>query len=224
MSVPFLSAFVQVLDTDVKTDACGKSRPHAKVVAVTHQRVGKVVSSEWGYWHAVTLDGREIHGDFGYEGWRRALWALLTDVESQGLLPATPAVPHTRAEWLRYLRGFQQHGQPTSATGMYLGSDMAGRLRDGLFPWPVLKAGEGYSKPTELIMQETRATAAKMAVLTAFQARLRRFVHHVIEVSPGWKHVREIGYADNSTEVEEVARNGTMRRRMTVAPGGDACF
>jgi len=224
MPVPFLSAFVQVLDTDVKTDACGKSRPHAKVIAVAHQRVGQVVSSEWGYWHAVTLDGREIHGDFGYDGWRRALWALLSDVESRGALPATPAVPRTRAEWLRYLCSFQQHGQSTSATSAYLGHDMSGRLRDGMFPWPVLKAGEGYSKPTEQIMQELRATATKMKVLTAFQARLRRFVHHVTEVSPGWKLVREVDYADNSTEVEEIARNGTLRRRMTTGPGGDACF
>ncbi len=61
--------------------------------------------------------------------------------------------------------------------------------------------------------------------LVAFTHRYKRFYHHMTEVAPQWYGVIAVPYADNSVEVTEVSRRtGAVRTRMTVAPGGDACF
>lgn len=62
------------------------------------------------------------------------------------------------------------------------------------------------------------------------QERYAQIVHFLREVDPQWRpdtSVSETGkvyYADNSTELHEVNRYGGTRRRVLVAPHGDACF
>jgi len=54
--------------------------------------------------------------------------------------------------------------------------------------------------------------------------RYLRFHHYVTEVAPGWTKVRDIHFADNSIEQEQVDRNGNTRRVMIDGPHGDICF
>lgn len=222
----YLAAFVRTRDDDLQPGLRGPTAS-TKHISVGRVTIGRVVSQH-DYWHAVTADGREIRGDFGYGGWRRAVWALVRDAEARGIFPALPEKPRTCAEWLRYVASFHQHGVPTTPGGVYLSTgywNEAGRLiGEALHTRPTLKVGESYSKPSDQIVAESKATATKVEEVAAFQARYRRFVHHVREVAPGWREVTKVGYADNSTEVREVARDGTVRQRMLVGPGGDACF
>lgn len=53
--------------------------------------------------------------------------------------------------------------------------------------------------------------------------RHRSFLHFLKEVTPQWRVVETIHYADNSEEIKEVDKNGNVRYRMTVAPHGDLC-
>lgn len=61
-------------------------------------------------------------------------------------------------------------------------------------------------------------------------ARYREIVTYLREVEPEWRPdtdvspTGEIHYADNSTELHEINKYGGRRRRVLVAPGGDACF
>jgi hypothetical protein len=82
----------------------------------------------------------------------------------------------------------------------------------------------GYPGNWRLIMAKTNFGEREWDLLKAFSDRYRRFVHYVREVEPAWKYARTLYFADNSVEVEEVNKHGTTRRRMTLAPGGDACF
>src|SRR5690606_32632959 len=53
--------------------------------------------------------------------------------------------------------------------------------------------------------------------------RYERFRHYMKEIKPNWKVIDTIYYADNSITVVEQNKQGEKRRRMTVAPSGDAC-
>jgi hypothetical protein len=72
---------------------------------------------------------------------------------------------------------------------------------------------------------------AKAAAVRA-QARYTEIVRYLSEVEPEWRPDVEatgnaegiVNYADNSTEIHEINKYGKRRRRMTVAPHGDACF
>ena len=65
------------------------------------------------------------------------------------------------------------------------------------------------------------ATNAEWSRATALLNRYHRFV----KFTEGWQPTgKSMGYADNSTEVEERNRAGAIRWRMAVAPSGDASF
>jgi hypothetical protein len=55
-------------------------------------------------------------------------------------------------------------------------------------------------------------------------------LHYWREVEPEWRPNPDvgvdgvIGFADNSTELQEINKYGGRRHRMLVAPHGDACF
>lgn len=72
--------------------------------------------------------------------------------------------------------------------------------------------------------QDLFPTHAEWIAASELLARYHRFHHYVTETLPGWQNGRRFHYADNSIEVEQVARDGRTRRVMEVAPHGDLCF
>ena len=69
---------------------------------------------------------------------------------------------------------------------------------------------------------DDRAVSARA---DAIRDRFRRFVTYMTETRHDWEHVKDIAYADNSLAViERSSLTGERRERMTLGPGGDACF
>ena len=55
--------------------------------------------------------------------------------------------------------------------------------------------------------------------------RYQRFHSYMTETRHAWQFVRDVYYADNSTEREERSvLTGQVRRRQITAPSGDLCF
>lgn len=213
----------------VGTDATGAplagyASTEKKRIAVTVKRrpVGWLLSDQWRHWKAELLDGTSITGDFGYDGWRRALGALLSAVSARGEAPTgSDARPSTAAEHLRSLAARGQHGAPTTPATYYLnlwcGSDASRDLG-----YELSDARRERGEPLD--PEGWRTTAAVLIDVEAVWKRLRRFAEHR-ESATRWVKVREVAYADNSDEVEEVCEElRSFRRRLTRAPSGDACF
>lgn len=89
------------------------------------------------------------------------------------------------------------------------------RLRDGGDEWRAYRVSGDWPK-WELTNEnyDAMVSAAK---------RYRAILHYFREIEPEWTYVETIHYADNSTMVYEINRNGQMRSHMTVSPHGDIC-
>ena len=67
-------------------------------------------------------------------------------------------------------------------------------------------------------------TAEEHEKILKLTKRYRKFCYHVKEVSPKWKTINKIHFADNSVEAEQQDKYGNIRRIMETAPHGDVCF
>jgi len=171
-------------------------------VTVCRKPIGFLVESYWGYWHGEMLDGTAVNGDFGYGNKYTPVGALWRRAMVTGLLPDVPE-PSTPGDFLRELAFSGQHGHRHTPASYIATSGYCSYYWSG----------------------ETQRMDHPMWVKVAeVSARLRRFAHYRDEIKPQWAEVREIYYADNSTEVVEVNRHGDERQRMTAGPSGDACF
>lgn len=71
-----------------------------------------------------------------------------------------------------------------------------------------------------------RMTFEQYKALAPVAQRLSQMHHFFTEVDAAWKDVpgTTVSYMDNSVEVTQRDRHGNTRRKLLVAPSGDACF
>ncbi len=185
-------------------------------VSVCRKRVGAIVSSEWGYWRGELLDGAEVRGDYGYNGWSRAVWGLLQAATTRG--DAFPegfdVPPKGAAALLRAAAWGGQHGHVATPRSLYVSAWCGGDATRS-----VVRTLEGRGLDFRAANEAAPAAVKELCELKHRYDRAHDFA------TRGWQHLRGHSYADNSDEVEEVnPRLPRLRRRMTRGPGGDACF
>lgn len=91
-------------------------------VSVCRKRIGAIVSDRWGYWRGELLDGDEVRGDYGYNGWSRAVWGLLQAATTRGdtFPEGFDVPPKGAAALLRAAAWSGQHGHVMTPRGVYV--------------------------------------------------------------------------------------------------------
>lgn len=74
-----------------------------------------------------------------------------------------------------------------------------------------------------------KITSDHLSAMRRARARYVEILHYLREIEPEWRPDTSVSpdgmayFADNSTELHEVSKDGRRRYRMVTAPHGDAC-